>query len=104
MRLGRRVKWESDPSLAQSHESGAKMALILGCVHDVYGVLAVSQPQHWAVHLALAEQSRLRLRDIDARIEQLQVQKNNSRHVGDPVMIRDMYLLGTNLAVHTVLG
>lgn len=80
------------------------MILVQPCVHDLYGVLSVAQPTHWAIHFASAQVLRGKLAELDAQIELLPVDSSGSRSVTDARLVRDLYLVGTGLAVQKVLG
>src|SRR2546430_3837475 len=102
--MGQKVKWTSDPSLAQAHTAGSKFTLVQPAVHERYGVVSVAQPNYWGIHLAAAEGLREKLRELDARIEQLEVDETGTRRVINPVLVRDLYFVGASLAVNTVIG
>jgi hypothetical protein len=102
--VGKKVKLVSDPALAQPHEAGSKLRLTLPCVHVELGALFVAQVPHYAVHLAFARQLRPQLSALDAQIEALSVQSSGGREVSDPMLVSNLYFVGTNLAIHTVLA
>jgi|SRR5438093_1078958 len=59
--MSQKVKWTSDPSLAQAHAAGSKLRLVQPAVHERYGVISVAQPNYWGnywgIHLAAADGS-----------------------------------------------
>lgn len=102
--MGRKVKWIADPSFAQPHAAGSKLTLVQPAVHAQYGVVSIAQPNYWGIHLAAAEALRQTLRELDARIEQTEIDANGSRSITNPALVRDLYFVGATLALHTVIG
>jgi hypothetical protein len=102
--VGRRVKLEADPALAQAHAGGSKIWLNQPCVHGDLGALFVRQVPHFSLHLAYARQLRGELKRLDAQVERLPIETSGGRHVSDPALVANLYVVGTTLAMHTVLA
>jgi hypothetical protein len=102
--VGRRVKLTSDPALAQPHAAGSKMWLNQPCVHIELGPIFVRQVPHFGLHVAYARQLRAELATLDKQIEALEVETSGGRNVSDKALVSNLYIVGTTLAVHTVLA
>jgi len=73
-------------------------------VHLELGTLFVRQVPHYALHFASAKQMRTQLTPLDAQIEALPVETPGGRSVADPTLAASLYVVGTNLAIQTVLA
>jgi hypothetical protein len=102
--MGRRVKLEADPKLAQPHAAGSKVWLNQPCVHGKLGTLFVRQVPHFAHHIAYGRQLRAELKKLDHQIEDLDVETSGGRNVSDKALVANLYIVGTTMAIHTVLA
>lgn len=101
--MARKVRFVSDSNLAAPHASGSKVQFVLPCIHDELGPLWVSQVGHASVHAVWAGQLRGELTKLEARIEALPIQSSGGRQVGDADLVANLYLVGSNIVIHTVL-
>jgi hypothetical protein len=102
--VGRRVKLVADAALAQPHAAGSTVWLNLPCVHGELGALFVRQVPHLALHIAYARQLRAEMTKLNTQVEALDVETSGGRSVSDKVLVANLYIVGTTLAIHIVLA
>jgi hypothetical protein len=77
----RKSRISSDPSLATSHDAGAKVVRVQISEHDSLGTIFYRIGRHWVWHWKAAVEARSDLGRLHNQIELLPLDRNNTRFV-----------------------
>ncbi|MDQ6879971.1 MAG: hypothetical protein M3082_20195 [Candidatus Dormibacteraeota bacterium] len=100
---GRKLKTASDPSLARAHAAGAKVIVLLPSLHETYGLVNISWPHYWVLHLQGWQAAHDDLVELDAQLLELPVDESDQRTLLDDELRKRLYGAGNALVVNAVL-
>ncbi|MBN8726060.1 MAG: hypothetical protein J0M03_24405 [Acidobacteria bacterium] len=103
--MAKKIHTESDPSLARSHEAGAKVTISQIALHEQYGTLFIGWPDYWTLHINFADDAYKKLVEIEESILRIEPnQKSHIRLVDDETIIVQGYKEGFDFIVHLYLA
>jgi hypothetical protein len=102
--MGRKIKVISEPTLAEPHAAGASVQVLQPSLHDPFGLLYITWPCYWTIHVTAAVTGLKDLKLANARILELQIDKSNSRLISDIEFIRQLYTNGTRVITDIILA
>ncbi len=101
--MGKKVRTQSDPTLARSHQAGARIEIVQPAVHEL-GLIHFGHPYYYALHARYANSGYRRLKKYIDKILQQQPDHANIRSVHDFTLINKLYKATYDLVVHTYLA
>jgi len=100
--MGKKTKTISDPSLARSHEAGAKVEFVQIALHEL-GMIYIGHPRYWTLHAGYANAGYKRLKRYIDKILAQNPTTGNVRSVHDATFITKIYKATFDLIAHTYL-
>ncbi|MCW1888285.1 MAG: hypothetical protein KIH67_001910 [Candidatus Moranbacteria bacterium] len=102
--MGKKIKIESDPNLAKSHEAGAIVELTQPALHSQFGLVHYLSFQIHIFQIKIAEKYFKDLENSQGKILEAEIKPGNMRLITDPELLMDIYQSGLGLMVNTHLA